>query len=66
MSEAFCRRQQRMLKPGSRERGKRKAPWQQMRAAELGQFWADMASRARGPGPRSAAADRDDRRPGSG
>ena len=65
MSEAFCRRQQRLLKPGPRERGKRKAPWQQMRAAELGQFWADMASRARGPRPRSAAADRDDRRPGS-
>jgi hypothetical protein len=65
MSEAFCRRQQRLLKPGPRERGKRKAPWQQMRAAELGEFWADMASRARGPGPRSAAADRGERWPGS-
>jgi NACHT domain len=65
MSEAFCRRQQRLLRPGPGERGKRKAPWQQMRAAELSEFWADMASRARGPGPRPAAADRGDRRVGS-
>jgi hypothetical protein len=66
MSEAFCRRQQGLLKPGPREPGKRKAPWQQMRAAELDKFWADMAGRSRGPRPRSAAADRGDRRPGSG
>ena len=66
MSEAFCRRQQGLLKPGPRERSKRKAAWQQMPAAELGQFWAGMASRARGPGPQSAAADRGDRWPGSG
>jgi hypothetical protein len=56
MSEAFCRRQQTLLTRNSRSR--RKAPWQEMRRAQLIQFWADMADRARGPRPRSAMTDR--------
>jgi hypothetical protein len=53
MSEAFCRRQQTLLTRRSLNR--RKAPWQEMRRGQLVQFWAEMADRARGPRPRSAA-----------
>jgi hypothetical protein len=56
MSEAFCRRQQILLTRNSLSR--RRAPWQEMRRAQLIQFWAEMADRARGPRPRSAATDR--------
>jgi hypothetical protein len=57
MSEAFCRRQQTLLTRNSV--GRRRAPWQEMRSAQLIRFWAEMADRARGPRPRSAAPDRD-------
>jgi hypothetical protein len=56
MSEAFCRRQQTLLTRRSLNR--RKAPWQEMRRGQLIQFWAEMADRARGPRPRSAATER--------
>ena len=54
MSEAFCRRQQALL-ARSILRRRRRAPWQRMRSAQLARFWAEMADRARGPRPRSAA-----------
>jgi hypothetical protein len=57
MSEAFCRRQQTLLTRRSLNR--RKAPWQEMRRGQLIQFWAEMADRARGPRPPSAATQRD-------
>ena len=56
MSEAFCRRQQTLLT--RRSLNHRKAPWQEMRRRQLIQFWAEMADRARGPRPRSAATGR--------
>jgi hypothetical protein len=56
LSEAFCRRQQTLLTRRSLSR--RKAPWQEMRRGQLIQFWAEMADRARGQRPRSAAPDR--------
>ena len=56
MSEAFCRRQQTLLTRRSLSR--HKAPWQEMRRGQLVQFWAEMADRARGPRPRSAATGR--------
>jgi hypothetical protein len=56
MSEAFCRRQQTLLT--RYPFGNPKAPWQEMRSKQLVRFWAEMADRARGPRPRSAAADR--------
>lgn len=55
MSEAFCRRQRTLLTRRSLNR--RKAPWQEMRRGQLTQFWAEMADRARGPRPRSAATE---------
>lgn len=60
MSEAFCRRQQTLLTRRSLSRGK--APWQEMRRAQLIQFWAEMADRARGPRPRSATTERSRKR----
>ena len=56
MSEAFCRRQQTLLTRNSLSR--RRAPWQEMRRAQLMQFWEEMADRARGPRSRSAATER--------
>jgi len=56
MTEAFCRRQQTLLT--RRSPGPRRAPWQKMPPAQLTKFWAEMADRARGPRPRSAATDR--------
>jgi hypothetical protein len=56
MSEAFCRRQQTLLT--RYPFGNLKAPWQEMRSKQLVRFWGEMADRARGPRPRSAAADR--------
>jgi len=57
MSEAFCRRQQTIItRPRDPRTGR--APWQQMRPRQLKQFWEEMAGRARGPRPRSAATDR--------
>jgi hypothetical protein len=53
MTEAFCRRQQTLLT--RRSPGRRKAPWQKMAPAQLTAFWAEMADRARGPRPRTAA-----------
>jgi hypothetical protein len=53
MSEAFCRRQQTLLTWNPRNPLHRRAPWQQMRVAQLTHFWAEMADRARGPRPRS-------------
>ena len=53
MTEAFCRRQQTLLT--RRSPGRRKAPWQKMAPAQLTEFWAEMADRARGPRPRTAA-----------
>jgi hypothetical protein len=49
MSEAFCRRQQTLLTWNPRNPVNRRAPWQQMRSAQLTQFWVEMADRARGP-----------------
>jgi hypothetical protein len=54
MSEAFCRRQQTLLTWTPRNPLRRRAPWQEMRPAQLTHFWAEMADRARGPRPRSA------------
>jgi hypothetical protein len=57
MSEAFCRRQQTLvIRPGDPRTGR--APWQQMRPAQLNRFWAEMADRARGPRLRSGSSDR--------
>jgi hypothetical protein len=53
MSEAFCRRQQTLLTWSPRNPLHRRAPWQEMRSAQLTHFWAEMADRARGPRPRS-------------
>jgi hypothetical protein len=53
MSEAFCRRQRTLLDRTARRPLSRQAPWQQMTAAQLSRFWADMADRARGPRPQS-------------
>ena len=55
MSEAFCRRQQTLLTRSSLSH--RKAPWQEMRRRQLIEFWAEMAERARGPGPRVSSAN---------
>ncbi len=53
MSEAFCRRQQNLvIRPRDPRTGR--APWQQMRPAQLIRFWAEMADRARGQPPRPA------------
>ena len=50
MSEAFCRRQQTLItRPKDPRTGR--APWQKTRPRQLKHFWADMADRARGPGP---------------
>jgi hypothetical protein len=63
MSEAFCRRQQTLLTRRSLNR--RRAPWQEMRRAQLVDFWAEMADRARGSRPRQAWTERGRRqRPG--
>ena len=56
MSEAFCRRQQTLLTRRSLSR--RRAPWQEMRRAQLIEFWAEMADRARGPRPRLTGTER--------
>lgn len=57
MSEAFCRRQQTLvIRPGDPRTGR--APWQQMRPAQLTRFWVEMADRARGQRLRSATPDR--------
>jgi hypothetical protein len=58
MSEAFCRRQQTLLNRSVRHPLGRQAPWQQMQAGQLNQFWEEMADRARGPRPRSASSGR--------
>jgi hypothetical protein len=58
MSEAFCRRQRTLLDRTARHPLSRQAPWQQMTAAQLSRFWADMADRARGPRPPSARSGR--------
>jgi hypothetical protein len=58
MSEAFCRRQQALLTRSVRHLLTRQAPWQIMQPSQLSQFWSEMADRARGPGPRSAAVGR--------
>jgi hypothetical protein len=58
MSEAFCRRQQALLTRSVRHPLTRQAPWQEMQAGQLSRFWAEMADRARGPGPRSATSAR--------
>jgi hypothetical protein len=50
LSEAFCRGQQTLLSRGLT------APWQSILRADLKEFWADMADRARGSG---ADEDRD-------
>ena len=57
MSEAFCRRQQTLLT--RRSPGPRTAPWQQMPAAQLTTFWAEMADRARDSRTRTARGERD-------
>jgi hypothetical protein len=49
MSEAFCRRQQTLLTRTARHPRDGRAPWQQMKAAQLYWFWLEMADRARGP-----------------
>jgi|HubBroStandDraft_4_1064222.scaffolds.fasta_scaffold10208_1 hypothetical protein len=54
MSEAFCRRQQTLLNRSLRHPLNGRAPWQQMKEAQLDRFWTEMADRARGPRPRSA------------
>jgi hypothetical protein len=57
MSEAFCRRQQTLvIRPRDPRTGR--APWQQMRPAQLTRFWVEMADRARGQRLRSATSDR--------
>jgi hypothetical protein len=57
MSEAFCRRQQTLvIRPRDPRTGR--APWQQMRPAQLTRFWVEMADRARGQRLRSANSDR--------
>jgi len=57
MSEAFCRRQQTLvIRPRDPRTGR--APWQQMRPAQLTRFWVEMADRARGQRLRSASSDR--------
>jgi hypothetical protein len=54
MSEAFCRRQQNLvILPRDPRTGR--APWQQMRPAQLSRFWGEMADRARGQRPRPAS-----------
>jgi hypothetical protein len=54
MSEAFCRRQQNLvIRPRDPRTGR--APWQQMRPAQLIRFWSEMADRARGQRPRPTA-----------
>jgi hypothetical protein len=58
MSEAFCRRQQTLLNRSLRHPLNGRAPWQQMKEAQLDRFWTEMADRARGPRPRSAQARR--------
>jgi hypothetical protein len=50
LSEAFCRGQQTLLNRGMI------APWQSILRADLKDFWADMADRARGS---DADEDRD-------
>jgi hypothetical protein len=52
MSEAFCRRQRTLLERTLRHPLSREAPWQLMQPGQLSRFWAEMADRARGPGPR--------------
>jgi hypothetical protein len=58
MSEAFCRRQQTLLNRSLRHPLNGRAPWQQMKEAQLDRFWREMADRARGPRPRSAQPHR--------
>ncbi|MGO8960659.1 MAG: hypothetical protein ACLQFR_25270 [Streptosporangiaceae bacterium] len=58
MSEAFCRRQRTLLARTASRPLNRQAPWQQMTAAQLSRFWAEMADRARGPRPPSARSGR--------
>lgn len=59
MSEAFCRRQQTLvIRPGDPRTGR--APWQQMRPAQLTRFWVEMGDRARGQRLRSGTFDRND------
>ncbi len=54
MSEAFCRRQQNLvIRPRDPRTGR--APWQQMRPAQLIRFWGEMADRARGQRARPTA-----------
>ncbi|HWG61921.1 MAG TPA: hypothetical protein VG253_09430 [Streptosporangiaceae bacterium] len=55
MTEAFCRRQLRLLR--KYRLGAGRAPWHEMATAQLTRFWAEMADRARGPRPGSAAGD---------
>jgi len=64
LSEAFCRRQQRLLAPGTLRSGK--APWQEMSQRRLRRFWREMGE----PVPRAELDDdhvghgrRRDRRP---
>ena len=54
MSEAFTRRQQTLLASTLRHPLRQRAPWQQMTASQLTRFWAEMADRARGAGPKPA------------
>jgi hypothetical protein len=58
MSEAFCRRQQTLLTRTARHPLAGRAPWQQMKRAQLHRFWAEMADRARGAQPRTPASGR--------
>ncbi len=62
MSEAFCRRQRTLLDRTARHPLSRQAPWQQMTAAQLSRFWAEMADRARGPRPPSRRSGRGGKR----
>jgi hypothetical protein len=64
MSEAFCRRQQTLLIRNSLSR--RRAPWQEMRRAQLVDFWTDMADRARGSRPPAEAGRGRGRQRGNG
>ncbi len=58
MSEAFTRRQQRLLTRTLRHPLRQQAPWQQMTASQLSRFWGEMADRARGTRPKPAGQRR--------